>query len=79
MAIYTVFHEESESEVETKQILEPGMKILENGIPGSNFLSKIFLSIVLGVRVSLQVAICNCFSKRESSLAACQGVPLHFS
>ena len=41
VAMYTVFHEESESEVENKQILEPGGKKLEEptlGIPGSNFL-----------------------------------------
>ena len=49
MAIYTVFHEESESEVKKCQILEPGGESIENGIPGSNFLSKIFLFIVLGV------------------------------
>ena len=49
MAIYTVFHEESESEVEKSQILEPGGKILENGIPGSNFLSKFFLFIAFDV------------------------------
>ena len=45
MAIHTAFHEESESEVEKCQISESGGEKLENGIPGSNFLSKIFLFI----------------------------------
>ena len=36
MAIYTVFHEESESEVEKLQFLEPGGKNTKN--PGSTFL-----------------------------------------
>ena len=40
VATHTVIHEESESEVETCQILEPGGKTKENGIPGSNFLLK---------------------------------------
>ena len=47
--IYTVFHEDFESEVEKKQILEPGGKKIENGIPGSNFLTKVFLFKLLGV------------------------------
>ena len=45
--VYTVFHEESESEVEKCQILEPGGKIEEKptpGIPGSSFLSLVFRS-----------------------------------
>ena len=49
MAIYTVFHEESESEVKKCKILEPGGKKLENGIPESNFLSKKILFIAFGV------------------------------
>ena len=42
VAIYTVFHEESESEVEKCKILEPGGKIWKK-IQGLNFLSKNFL------------------------------------
>ena len=49
MAIYAVVHEESESEVEKKQVLEPGGKHLEKGFPGPNFLSKMFLLKLFGV------------------------------
>ena len=48
MATYTVFHEESESEVDKCQILEPGEKKSGKLIPGSNFLSNIFLFISPG-------------------------------
>ena len=40
VAIYTAFHEESKSEVETNQILEPEGKIcFENQVSRSDFLS----------------------------------------
>ena len=49
--MHTIFHAESESEVEKKQILEPVGKSIEKPIPGYNSLSKMFSSILLGVVV----------------------------
>ena len=51
MAIYTVVHEESESEVYKCKFLEPGGKIWKNypKIQGQKFLLEILLFVFLGV------------------------------
>ena len=72
MAIYKVFYEESESEVEKCQILEPGGKIQEKPIPGFNFLP---FSYSLYTPGSMNSLFCDFFREFwRGILGGCSGL-----